>query len=415
MKLASTISWSAFATIIRLANGFISIKIIAVVIGPVGVALIGQFNNFTQIVMTLALGGVSSGIVKYTSEFKNNSFELRKIWCSITFLSGVLLMPITIFLIIFHNWIAKQFLHDIQYGFVILIFAIMLVFYVANTFLLNILNGLHEIKQFNMLNAFNSILGLCVSIVLVYQYKIWGALLSLVSSQSITFFMIVFFVRKKTWFYLANFFGKADRYYLKKLLGYTAMSLTSVCIIPTSQIFVRTFLTNSVSWDVAGCWQAVQKISDAYLMIIYAALGTYFLPKYASLNSKKLIDKEIANGMLLIVAPLCCVALLIYVFRDFIIVFLFTKKFLIMGQLILWQLLGDVFRVLSYFFTNLVHAKAKIRIHIISEIFFGAVYVLSSYFFILYIGAAGSTLSFLFTYFIFFIFFLILFKRGVLY
>jgi O-antigen/teichoic acid export membrane protein len=69
MKLASTISWSALATLIRLANGFVSMKIVAVLVGPLGVALIGQFGNFNSIIMVLALGGISTGVIKYTSQY----------------------------------------------------------------------------------------------------------------------------------------------------------------------------------------------------------------------------------------------------------------------------------------------------------------------------------------------------------
>ena len=71
MKLASTVSWSALATIIRLANGgFVSMKIVAVLVGPIGVALIGQFGNFNSIVMVLALGGVSSGVISTLRNIK---------------------------------------------------------------------------------------------------------------------------------------------------------------------------------------------------------------------------------------------------------------------------------------------------------------------------------------------------------
>ena len=296
MKLASTVSWSALATLIRLANGFVSIKVFALLIGPLGVALIGQFGNLTSIVMTLALGGISAGVIKYTSQYKDNSEELYKVWHTVTWVSVMLSIPVIIVLLVFHSWLAQEFLHDVKYGSILVVFAFSLGFYVANSLFLNILNGLHEIKRFNLLNTLNSTLGLLITIALVYQYKVYGALLAMVTSQSITFFIIIIFVRKQAWFKLSNFFGKFDKFYFKKLLGFTAMSLTSMCVIPTSQMFVRGYLASHTSWDVAGCWQGMQKISDAYLMIVYTALGTYFLPKLANLQDRNQISKEIRNG-----------------------------------------------------------------------------------------------------------------------
>lgn len=415
MKLASTISWSALATMIRLANGFVSMKIVAVIIGPVGVALIGQFGNFTSIIMTLALGGISTGVIKYTSQYKDDPDELKKVWHTISWVSGVLSLPVILILLVFNTWLAKEFLHNIEYASILVIFAFSLIFYVANSLLLNILNGLHQIKRFNLLNTLNSTLGLLVTIGLVYQYKVYGALLAMVTSQSITFFIIVFFVRKNAWFKLSNFFGKFDKFYFKKLLGFTAMSLTSMCVIPTSQMFVRGYLANHTSWDVAGCWQGMQKISDSYLMIIYTALGTYFLPKLSNLQDEGEIRKEIRNGYKLIMPFVVGSALFIYLLRDFIIHILFAESFGAMRDMFAWQLTGDCFKLASWILAYLMLARAKTKIFMITEIVFGISFPLLSYLFINLAGADGAVMAFALNYMIYFVLFVVLYKKGYLF
>ena len=99
-------------------------------------------------------------------------------------------------LLSFHNWLAQEFLHDVKYSSIVVIFAFSLGFYVANSLLLNILNSLHEIKRFNLLNTLNSTLDCLVTIGLVYQYKVYGALLAMVISQSITFYYCFLSVNK---------------------------------------------------------------------------------------------------------------------------------------------------------------------------------------------------------------------------
>lgn len=415
MKLASTVSWSALATLIRLANGFVSIKVFALLIGPLGVALIGQFGNLTSIVMTLALGGISAGVIKYTSQYKDNPEELNKVWHTITWVSIILSIPVILVLLVFHNWLAQEFLHDAEYGSILVVFAFSLGFYVANSLLLNILNGLHEIKRFNLLNTLNSILGLLVTIGLVYQYKVYGALLGIVISQSITFFVVVFFVRKKAWFKLSSFFGKFDKFYFKRLMGFTAMSLTSMCVIPTSQMFVRGYLAKHTSWDVAGCWQGMQKISDAYLMIVYAALGTYFLPKLANLQDKKEIGREIRNGYKFIMPFVIGSALVIYFLRDFIIHLLFAKSFIAMRDMFAWQLTGDCFKIASYMLAYLMLAKAKTKIFMATEVIFGVSFPLLCYLFINLAGADGAVMAFALNYAMYFVLFVFLYKKGYLF
>ncbi len=415
MKLKSTVLWSALATIIRLANGFVSIKVVALLVGPLGIALIGQFGNLTSIIMTLALGGISTGVIKYTSQYKDNPEELHKVWHTVTWVSMILSIPVVIVLLVFHNWLAQEFLHDVKYGGILIVFAFSLGFYVANSLLLNILNGLHEIKRFNLLNTLNSTLGLLITIVLVYQYKIYGALLAMVTSQSVTFFVIVFFIRKQFWFKVSNFFGKFDEFYFKKLLGFTFMSLTSMCVIPTSQMFVRGYLASHTSWDVAGCWQGMQKISDAYLMIVYTALGTYFLPKLASLQSEDQISKEIRNGYKIIMPFVIVSAVVIYFCRDVVIQVLFAKSFGAMREMFFWQLIGDCFKIASYVLAYLMLARAKTRLFMITEIVFGISFPLLSYLFINLAGADGAVMAFALNYMIYFAMFVVLYKKGYLF
>lgn len=415
MKLKSTVSWSALATLIRLANGFVSMKVVALLVGPLGIALIGQFSNFTSIVMVLALGGISTGVIKYTSQYKDNSKELYKVWHTVTWVSVILSIPVIIVLLVFHNWLAQEFLHDVKYGSILVVFAFSLGFYVANSLFLNILNGLHEIKRFNLLNTLNSTLGLLITIALVYQYKVYGALLAMVTSQSITFLIIVFFVRNQPWFKFSNFFGKFDKLYFNKLLGFTAMSLTSMCVIPTSQMFVRGYLASHTSWDVAGCWQGMQKISDAYLMIVYTALGTYFLPKLANLQTREVISKEISNGYKLIMPFVIISVVVIYFLRDFIIHLLFAKSFGAMRDMFFWQLIGDFFKIATYLVSYLLLAKAKTMLFMVTEIIFGLSFPLLSYLFINMAGADGAVMAFALNYMMYFVLFIVLYKKGYLF
>lgn len=415
MKLASTISWSVLATLIRLANGFVLIKIVALLAGPLGVALIGQFSDFNSIVMALALGGISSGVIKYTSQYKDNYDELSKIWQTAVWVSITLSIPVIIVLLVFHNWLAQEFLHDVQYGSILVVFAFSLGFYVVNNLLLNILNGLHEIKQFNTLSILNSILGLLITIALVYQYKVYGALLAMVTSQSIALFIIVFFVRNQAWFQLSHFCGKFDKYYFKKLLSFTVMSLTLICVVPLSQMFVRGYLASKTSWNTAGYWQGLQKISDAYLMIVCTALGTYLLPKLARLQTREEIGEELSGSYKLVMPFVIVIAVVIYCLRDFIIQLLFAKSFGAMRDMFFWQLLGDCFKIASYVLAYLMLARVKTKLFMITTIIWGVSFSFLSYLFINVVGADGAVIAFALSYMMYFLLFVFLYRKGWLF
>ena len=70
MDIVRVFSFTAVATLVKMLTGLISVKVVASIIGPAGVALVGQLNNFTSIAMTVSSGGINSGITKYIAEYK---------------------------------------------------------------------------------------------------------------------------------------------------------------------------------------------------------------------------------------------------------------------------------------------------------------------------------------------------------
>lgn len=402
------------STIISLANGFISVKFVALIIGPSGVGIVGQLTNFNAIITTIALGGVSTGIIKYTAEFKDNIVELRKVWQTASGLSLILILILAIMLISLHGFLSVYILHEPKYSSIFVIFAFSLFFYVANIFLLNILNGLHLIKRFTVLNMVNSCVGLAVTLLLVNFLHMYGALLALVTVQSVTFIIIVTSVSRQEWFQFSNFFGKIDRVYLRLLLAFTVMAVTNLCVSPLSQMFIRGYLADYTSWNTAGLWQGMQKISDSYLMIVYTALGTYYLPKLSATKCKGQIHNEIMNGYKLIMPFVIVSAIIIYLCRDLIVQILFAKSFYAMRDMFFWQLLGDVFKIASFLIGYLLAAKSKVKLYIMVNIIFVVVNVILSYVFISLSGVNGAVQAFCLNYFLFFIFMAFIYRKGLL-
>lgn len=415
MKLKSTFSWSLFSTFIRLSTAFISMKYMAVMIGPKGVATIAQLSNIISIVMVIALGGINNGIIKYTSQFKDDNVSLQKIWHCASFISIILMLPTAFVLIIYSKFFAEFFLQNITYKGIFIVFAFSLILYVINNFLLNILIGLHEVKIYNILNATNSIAGVIVNIILIYYFKVYGALLALVTSQSVTCLVTIIVVSKKRWFNFNYFFGNVSIFYIKKLLAYTSMSVVVICVSPLAQLFIRNVLAKKTSWDVVGCWQGVLKISDLYLMVFFMALNTYFIPKLSYLKEQSDIDREIINGYKFIMPLVIFSASFIYLFREVIIKIVFVESFMQMKDLFLYQLLGDIFKIAAMILSASVLAKAKTRLFITTEIIFGITYILLSYFLISIYREQGVVLAFFINYVLYFVFFVFLYKSNYLY
>jgi len=404
MTLIKTSVLSAISTIIRVIAGFISVKIVAVYIGPSGLALMGQMQNFINMMSSIASAGVNSGVVKYTAEHYKDEQIKQKIWSSALKISLVLIVPIAIAIIFLADFISMKLLNTTEYSSIFIVFAITVVFFVLNGLLTSILNGQKEIKKLTLLNIVGSLFGLAITVFLVMNYQLYGALIAGIISQSIVFVVTLGFVLKSNWFKLSMFFGKLDKEYRNKLLKYSAMSLVSATMIPLSHMYIRNYIGTNIGWDEAGYWQAIWRISETYLMLITTTLGVYYLPKLSSIQDKEELKRELLYGYKIIMPIVIFMALGIYLLREFIIQILFTKDFSPMAELFFYQLIGDIVKIASWLLGYIMVAKAMIKLFVTSEIFFVLSFVGLSVLFINIYGLIGVTIAFMVNYLIYMIF-----------
>jgi PST family polysaccharide transporter len=79
VNLVKTSFYTSLSTAINFISGFIVVKVVAVKIGPKGIAYVGQFQNTTAILTMLATAAIASGVVKYLAEFKTDPGKSQKI------------------------------------------------------------------------------------------------------------------------------------------------------------------------------------------------------------------------------------------------------------------------------------------------------------------------------------------------
>ena len=404
MTLIKTSVLSAISTIIKVIAGFVSIKVVAVYVGPSGLALMGQMQNFISMMSSVASAGLNSGVVKYTAEHYEDEQIKQKIWSSALKISLVLIIPIAIGIIFLADFISMQLLNTAEYSSIFIVFAITVIFFVLNGLLTSILNGQKEIKKLTILNIVGSLFGLAVTILLVTQYELYGALIAGIVSQSIVFFITLAFVLKSSWFKLSMFLGSMDKEYRNKLLKYSLMTITYIITSSLSQIYIRHYLGANIGWDEAGYWQAIWRISETYLMLITTTLTIYYLPKLSSIQDKVELRKELLYGYKIIMPIVIVMALGIYIFRDFIISILFSEAFSPMAELFFYQLIGDVIKIAAWLLGFIMVAKAMTRLSIFSEIFFACSFVGFVVLFVNIYGLIGVTIAFMVNYLIYMIF-----------
>lgn len=398
MNLLNTSLLNGVAVLIKTATLFLLNKILAVYVGPAGYAAIGQFQNFIQMVTAFSGSAINTAIIKYTAEYHEDETKQRAIWKtagSIVFLFSLIF---SVLIILFQKQLSTYIFHTIEYQSVFVWFALFLLLFNFNALFLAILNGKKEILKLVIANIAGSVFALIITSILAMQYKLYGALVGLSIYQSLAFFVTLFLCYRADWFKFSYLFGKIDSAISRKFAAFALMALVSALCVPLSQMFIRSHLTNEFGLVYAGYWEAMIRLSGAYLMMVTTTLGVYYLPRLAELKKMSEIKKEVYLGYKFIFPLALFGGVCIFLLKDWVIVVLFSESFLPMRELVLWQMIGDSLKIGSWILAYLMLSKAMTKLFISTEIIFSITLVVFTYVATHVFGFVGVTVAYLFNY-----------------
>ncbi len=378
-------------------------KILAVYVGPSGYAAIGQFQNAVQIISTLASGAINNGVTKYTAEYHQDAALQRTVWqtAGTIALGGSAVLSCLVFIL--RADLAQWFLNDASLAPVFGWLAPSLVLFVFNTLLLAILNGKKAIRLFVFANVAGSAFSIVVTSLMVVSWGLLGALVALAVYQSLTFFVTFTLCIKTDWFRWNYLIGSMNKDILMKLAKYSAMALTTASMVPLSHIMIRNYLGQELGWERAGYWEAISRLSSAYLMLVTTTLSVYYLPRLSELKTSAEIKEEIFAGYRVILPAVVACSVLMYSMRYAIIEILFSAQFLPVAELFLWQLIGDVFKVASWLIAFVMLGKSMVSIYILTEIIFSLSFFGLAVIIVNLSGLVGVSMAYAFNYALYFI------------
>ncbi|HUZ60246.1 MAG TPA: O-antigen translocase [Hanamia sp.] len=397
MNLIKTSFYTSISTAITFISGFIVVKVVAVKIGPKGIAFVGQFQNTTAILTMLATAAITTGVIKYLAEHKSDPVKSRQIINTaflIVFFSSLI---ISLFVMCSSGYLSEAAFKTKDFWIVYFLFGLFTVAISFNVIFSAILNGLQEIRKFTIINICSSLVGVTITVIFAYTLGLEGVLVASTATAIIIFFINIYVFGKLGIKWRPNF-KSWDKKVVKMLSAFSLMAVVTGFVAPTMQILVRNRIILQFSVANAGYWQAVTKISDYYLGFITSVLAVYYMPKLSEIQSKIELRNEIMKGYKTILPIVAIIAFLIWLLKGFIIHVLFTPEFLPMKPLFTFQLLGDFFKIGSWLLGYLMVAKAMTKAYIISEIIFAASYVILSYYFMNHYGIIGATYSFCINY-----------------
>ncbi|EGQ9994066.1 O-antigen translocase, partial [Vibrio vulnificus] len=382
-RLLKVSAMTGLLTVLKMAMGFVIAKVVAVYAGPTGMAMLGQLQSMVGAINGIANAPVGSGIVRFTAEKQNQGLEACSPWwrASVQWVLVISAIVIPVGLLL-SGTMAEWLFQDKTLAWLIMVTVIVLPLSALGTLCNSVINGKQQYRRYVGLGMLSVLVSSTFMLGMIVQYSIKGALLAAALQSGLIGVVMLFANLKQPWFRLRYWWGKTDTQARKTIGGYMLMAITSAITVPVSLILVRNILIEQVGWEAAGQWQAVWKISEVYLSVITMTLGTYYLPKLASLVGVDAIISEIHKTARIIIPLVAFMAVGVYLLRDVAITVLFTEQFREARQLFAIQLMGDVIKIASWLYAYPMISRGATKWFVSTEVVFSLSFVFISYIFI---------------------------------
>ena len=136
-------SLNSIHILLKLIFGFITSKALALFVGANGMAYVGNFRAFLNVVENFSLLGIQNAIIKYVSEYQNDKTKLKSVLATFGLLLLVSSMSISLILIFGASYLSKQlFNHSEIYGFLFYVLAILFPLYVFSTYCISVVTAI---------------------------------------------------------------------------------------------------------------------------------------------------------------------------------------------------------------------------------------------------------------------------------
>jgi len=391
--------------------GFISNKMVAVFLGPSGMAILGNFRNLGAMLKSVATLGISTSLVKLVAENKENKKALSELYATFLSVFFIISSLLAIGVFCFAEAIGQLLFYSTQWTTPIRIVGLSLPLVLLNTFWLAIYNGLEQFKTIVLVQLVSSVLVFLVTISLIYFHSISGAVWAIAVSELLMVFATLVFVIKDKRLFQFHFRFLIKKEYVTAIQKFSAMALLTAIIAPLTLLLIRNAITVNYSLVEAGFWEATTKLSSFYMLFFTSGLSLYYMPKLASLSTEDAFKQEVKVYFSSFV-PLFLVMLLVLFFaKEWILKWVFTPEFLKLQSVLIWQFLGDFFKILTLAFGYQILVKARLKVYFFLEITFNLSYLVLSLYWIKTRGYEGAIQAYCYASALGFVLILLVFRK----
>lgn len=358
---------------VQVFNIIISIirsKVIAILLGPMGMGIAGLLTSTITIISSLTSFGLGVSSVKdiaAANERKNNTKLLKTsaILNKLVLYTGTLGTVITLVL---SPILSKITFDNYEYTWSFILLSITLFFGQLTLGKDAVLQGTRQLKNLAYANMLSSFISLIITLPLYFLYGIKGIVPAVIVISCTTLLITQFFYRKLK-LSLPTISNTETWIKGKSMLKMGFFLSLSGLIITACAYLVRIFIARIGSLNDVGFYNAGFAIINSYVGIVFTAMATDYYPRLAGVINDKIKFIAVVNQQgtvaLLILGPIITIFI---VFINITVIILYSEEFLPINTMMRYSAIGIFFKAASWLLGFIVLAKGSTKLFFFGEL-----------------------------------------------
>ena len=389
------------AQAVTILAGVLKMKVAAVVLGPAGVGLVGLYANLVQTAASIGGLGTDTSAVRGIAS-ANASDDTNAVWrCRSALVWGSVVLSIAMGVLFYtcRGWVAAVFLADASRARDVGWLSIGVAATVLVASQSALLTGLNRIGDLARINVGAGVIGALVGVISIRIWPERGLLLMVLAGPLFSLLFGRYYVRRiRRPIGCSITFRGAGREW-RSMAGLGIAFMLSGVVALLGQLSIRAIVQHQLGADALGQFQASWAIGMTYLSFVLGAMATDYYPRLtAAMTSReaasRLINEQSEVGILLC-AP---IVLGVMALSPWVVRILYAPEFGPAAEILRWQLLGDILKVLSWPLGFMQQARGAGKTFFVTETITAGTFVLSVYFGLPYFGVAATGIAFLVSY-----------------
>ena len=345
-------------------------KVIAILLGPMGMGITGLLLSSTQFIQGLTSLGLSQSAVRDVADANASGNDVKNAHTivalrRIVWATGFLGMLVVLVL---SPYLSKSAFGNYDYAIPFALLSVTLLLQQVSAGQTVILQGLRKHKWLAISGIFGALGGLIVSVPIYFVLKINGIVPALILNAITTLIVTWYFSRKIEVLKVSQSFKQTITQGKHMLKMGIALSFNSVMVLGVGYL-IRLFISRIGGTSEVGLYTAGFAIVGGYTGLVFNAMSTDYYPRLSSVNTDNEKCRSIINQQaeiaIIIIAPL---AIIFCVVADFVINLLYSEEFTSIVPYTRYAMSGMIFKAASWAISFVFLAKGDMKLFLFNEI-----------------------------------------------